>query len=104
MRTGHEIVDGAIIHNDRAMTWEEADKRAGFRLDRRKSWAFIPDRHALGIPELCEAISFTMACSGCDDSESMYCASAGGGCRECGYTGKRRQRCFAPYVPAGDPA
>ena len=104
MRNGHEEVDGRIVHNDRAMSWKEADKRAGFRLDRRKSWAFIPDRHALGIPELCEAISFTRVCSSCDDTESMYCAPTGSGCRECGCAGKRREHCFVPYEIAGDPA
>lgn len=103
-RLGHEVVGDRIIPNDRNMSWEEADARAGFRLDRRKSWAFIPDRNALGIPELCEAISFTCACSGCDDTESMYSTPAGSGCRECGYTGKRRNHCFVPYVHAGDPA
>lgn len=96
MRNGHEEVDGRIVHNDRAMSWEEADKRAGFRLDRRKSWAFISRNDDLGIPELCEAISFTAACSGCEDSESMYPSSVSGGCHECGYTGKRRQSCFVP--------
>ncbi|MFT8354076.1 MAG: hypothetical protein ABF617_05680 [Gluconobacter japonicus] len=97
MRTGHEVVDGKIIHNDQAMSWEEADKRAGFRLDRRKSWAFIPNKHDLGIPELCEMISFTRACSGCEDSESMYPSAVGAGCHECGYTGKSRETCFVPF-------
>lgn len=96
-RLGHEEVDGRIVHNDRAMRWEEANKRAGFRLDRRKSWAFIPRTDDLGIPELCNAIAFTAACSGCYDTESMYCAPAGSGCRECGYTGKRRHHCFVPF-------
>ncbi|WP_215767366.1 hypothetical protein [Gluconobacter cerinus] len=96
-RLGHKVVDDRIVHNDRAMSWEEADKRAGFRLDRRKSWAFIPDERDIGLPELCEMISFTRACSGCEDSESMYCTPTGSGCRECGYTGKRRSHCFAPF-------
>jgi len=97
MRGGHEVVDDRIVHNDQEMSWEAADKRAGFRLDRRKSWAFIPNKHDLGIPELCEMISFTRACSGCEDSESMYPRGVGDGCHECGYTGKSRETCFVPF-------
>lgn len=97
MRAGHEVVDDRIVHNDQEMSWEAADKRAGFRLDRRKSWAFIPDKSDLGIPELCEMISFTRACSGCEDSESMYPRGVGDGCHECGYTGKSRETCFVPF-------
>ena len=103
LRNGHEIVDDQIIHNDRPMSWEEADKRAGFRLDRRKAWAFIPETSTLGVPELCEQISFTAECSGCADTEDFYSSSGkGGGCRECGYTGKRRQVYFVPVCSDAD--
>lgn len=105
MRTGHEVVDDRIVHNDRAMSWEEADMRAGFHLDRRKSWAFIPDTDNLGVPELCERVSFSTECSGCADTEEFYSStSKGGGCSECGYTGRSRRVCFVPHFPAGDPA
>jgi len=105
MRNGHEVVDGNIIYNDRAMTWEEADKRAGFRLDRRKAWAFIPRDDDLGIPELCEQVSFSTECSGCADSEDFYSSTGkGSGCSECGYTGRSRRCYFVPHVHAGDPA
>lgn len=105
MRNGHEVVDGEIIHNDQTMTWEEADKRAGFRLDRRKSWAFIPRNDDIGIPELCEQVSFSTECSGCADTEDFYSSTGkGGGCSECGYTGRSRQCYFVPHTHAGDPA
>lgn len=35
-------------------------------------------------------VQWTQACSGCSDDD------VGGGCHECGYTGKRRVRWFVP--------
>ena len=99
MRSGHEIVDGNIVHNDRVMTWEEADKRAGFRLDRRKNWAFIPDTNQIGLPELCEQVSYSTECSGCANHEDFHSLDGkGAGCSECGYTGRSRQIDFVPFI------
>lgn len=80
------IVDQRIIHDDQPLSWDEADKRAGFRLDRRKAWAFVEG-------ELCEAVSWTQSCSGCNyESEAR-----GGGCDECGYHGVVRNSMWVPY-------
>lgn len=44
-------------------------------------------------------VRFTSVCSGCtDDREGVVC-DVGGGCRECGYTGRRRR---AEWVPLDD--
>lgn len=80
------IVDSYIIHDDKPLSWEEADKRAGWRLDRRRAWAFIEG-------SLCESIHWTQACSGC----AYGFADRGGGCDECGYHGVVRQ---GQWVPA----
>lgn len=60
-------------------TKEEAIKK--FKLDRRHKWFVF-------YGNLCYSQRFTMPCSGCD----------GGGCSECGYTGKRRSACPIPAM------
>lgn len=83
------IVDRRIIHDDRTISWDDADKRAGRRLDRRKAWAFVDG-------DLCEAVSWTQACSGCAyESEPR-----GSGCSECGHHGVTRE---SMWVPAANP-
>ena len=104
MRNGHEVVGNKIIHNDRKMSWEEADKRAGFRLDRRKAWAFIPSDTNRGVPELCSLVSFSRACCDCTDEDPYLAGAKGWGCLSCGYTGRYRHESFAPYSRTGDPA
>lgn len=86
------IVDGVIIHDDQPVTWEAADQRAGFRLDRRKAWGFLEGK-------LCETIRWTQACSGCscDCGDGYGCNHGAGGCQECGYTGRVRQAMWMPY-------
>jgi hypothetical protein len=79
--------DGLIYHDDKPLTWEEADARAGRRLDRRKAWAFVKG-------QLCEAISWTQACSGCSYDNGFD--ARGGGCEECGYHGVRRESMWLP--------
>lgn len=63
----------------------------GVRLDRRKKYAVVN-----GV--LCELTKWTQACSGCTpEYESIgYNHDAGGGCEECGYTGKRRASMWVP--------
>lgn len=81
------VVDGLIYHDDKHLTWPEADEQAGFRLDRRKSWAFVEG-------ELCESISWTQSCSGCS-----YPDGSNGGCSECGYHGVVRSGMWIPWRP-----
>jgi hypothetical protein len=40
-----EIIDQHIIHHDTPLSWEEADQRAGFRLDRRYELGLKPPRY-----------------------------------------------------------
>ncbi len=82
IRGATTIVGGHIHHDDTPMTWHDADAAAGFRLDRRKSWAFIDGK-------LCETVSWSQNCSGCD----------GMGCRECGYHGVSRRSTWVPAPP-----
>jgi hypothetical protein len=79
------IVDGLIYHDDQPISWDAADEKAGFRLDRRKAWAFVEGR-------LSELIRWTQACSGC----SYQFEPRGGGCDECGYHGVVRNGCWVP--------
>ena len=93
IRLATRVEWNSIVHDDRPITWDDADNQAGFRLDRRKAWCFIDG-------DLCELVSGTVACSGCvSDYEGV-----GAGCHECGHTGKRRVSTWVPYVaqPKGE--
>lgn len=83
------VVDGRIYHDDQRLPWDEADQRAGFRLDRRKAWAFVEG-------ELCESVSWTESCSGC-----VYPDGTNDGCSECGYHGKVRRGMWVPHYVKG---
>ena len=83
--------DGVISHDDRPLPWEEADRIAGRRLDRRRSWAVING-------QICSLIRWTEQCTGCSDGH----APVGSGCHECGYTGRRRHGYWMPIN--GEPA
>lgn len=79
-RHGHTIDDSGRIHYDESpCSWEEADKIAGRRLDRRRAYAVI-DGEVHGL------VRWTAKCSGCD----------GGGCTECGYHGVVRDGAYCP--------
>lgn len=43
-------------------------------------------------------IRFSSACSGCKDERDPH-AHSGAGCRECGYTGRRRRAEWMPLAP-----
>lgn len=73
---------------DHQISHEQASIFVGMRLDRRKSYALID-----GV--LCESVSWTDHCSGCNVAGEMCSAL------ECGYTGKRKQRMFLP-IGGGD--
>jgi hypothetical protein len=85
-RLGTTIEDRIIIHNDAPATWEDADKLAGGRVDRRCCYAIIPGGD---FGDLNVIAKWTAGCSGCD----------GGGCEECGYRGKVRRAHWVPYLP-----
>lgn len=80
------ITEGRICHDDQPLAWTDADQKAGFRLDRRKSWAFVEGG-------LCESVSWTAACSGC----TYGFEARGSGCHECGYHGVVRHATWIPY-------
>lgn len=66
---------------------EEAEQITGFKLDRRLNYSINEDR------EVEEDGVCTMPCSGCKCDAyggCNCCGERGAGCRECGYTGKRR--------------
>lgn len=91
--------NGYIIHDDRVIGWDEADFRAGRRLDRRKAWAFIDNR-----PH--ELVRWTQACSGCscDCGDGYPCDHGASGCDECGYHGVVRNQMWIPtHQPEDQP-
>ncbi|VXC62627.1 conserved hypothetical protein [Sphingomonas sp. AX6] len=90
IRAGTSTVDQRIIHDDRPVSWEEADRLAGRRLDRRKAWAFVEG-------QLCESVQWTEGCSGC----TYGFEDRGGGCDECGYQGRVRNGMWVQAEIAG---
>ena len=81
----------------------EAEKIVGLRLDRRKKYATTENGKTDGTTGaiIFELAKWTSPCSGCScecEYGCEYCGKAGGGCHECGYTGKRRN---SFWVPAG---
>lgn len=79
---------------DHQISHEQASIFVGVRLDRRKSYALIG-----GV--LCELVSWTDHCSGCNVAGEM-CSARCVGCYECGYTGKRKRRMFVPIGGSDD--
>ena len=73
----------------REIDWREAERIAGRRVDRRRSYATTGD----GKPDpISGALVFSLVrwsdeCSGCD----------GSGCRECGHAGRTRRAMYLPY-------
>jgi hypothetical protein len=84
------------------LTIEEAEKLAGKRLDRRRTW-FLFDG------DVCYDGKFVRPCSGCFETGEYGSGSenypfdkkagchVGSGCEECGYTGKRRDGFPIPH-------
>lgn len=77
------------------VSWDEADRLAGRRLDRRR-------RHMIIRGQVCELAVETVACSGCscDCGDGYPCYHGAAGCHECGYTGKRRWAIWVPITSA----
>lgn len=80
-----------LSFHDREIPIESVEKLAGKRLDRRKSYAVIRG-------EVCESASWTGECSGCSTDYESCGYVIGMGCRECGYTGKRRHSIWIPLT------
>ena len=101
MRTVTRIIDDPTAKwgfRREPATYEEAENITGFRLDRRSN--FLISREG----EVEQLGQCTMECSGCScDCSSCsygYNAHKASGCRECGYTGKRRMHFgFPPASP-----
>ena len=87
-RFSTKVENGFIKHDDRPSTFEEADRIAGQRLDRRKAYAIIDG-------EVRESATWSQACSGCYEGRDIS-HGTGSGCRECGYTGRCRRGWWAP--------
>lgn len=71
------------------ITKQQAEKVSGMKLDGRKKY-FINDG------EVCISEKFTGGCSGCLSDDDYSDSTIGGGCFECGYTGKRVQSYSIP--------
>lgn len=90
-RHGHSIDGQGFIHyDDQASTYERAEKLAGRRLDRRRSYAIMDG-------EVLESTQWSQACSGCYEGHDIT-HDAGHGCSECGYTGRRRNGAWVPLL------
>jgi len=88
MRNVYRYADNAMT----LATYEEAEKLAGFRLDRRK-------HYLIEGGQVQEQGRFTMRCSGCCcGCEMGGCGCGNGGCRECGYTGRTRHVEWGPVI------
>ena len=76
-----------------------AEKIVGEKIDKRKKYAVNDD----GKP--CEAngnyvfvaVKWSSACSGCCDDSEYSSPYRGGGCQECGYTGRVRSGMWVPF-------
>ena len=94
------------------ITWQEAEKILGGRLDRRKAYYFNDDPemkefHGGGGPVF-DYSEWTTECSGCTETYmGQYVTGIHGqgvGCEECGYTGKRRDGWHSPVsLPSNRP-
>lgn len=86
------------------LTWHEAEKRTGCRLDRRRAYY----ANGAGVVVVEEALP-SEPCTGCHEyiEGQCYCKTVpcvGSGCHECGYQGRVRQRLFMPVMAKDRPA
>ena len=94
IRHGYEVIDSKIIYDETAITYKEAEKLTGHKLDRRKNYRIINN-------ELCECGSWTAPCTGCSLDDPYWTGNRGGGCSECGGQGKRIQGHWLPVISDG---
>lgn len=93
------------------ITWQEAEKIAGSRLDRRRQYYIHTEEgrraenpyafngsYDMPDAKLFAYVEGTRECSGCscDCGEGYGCSHGAAGCEECGYTGKRREGMHSP--------
>lgn len=89
--------------------YQEAEQIAGCRLDRRRQYykhskegAAVENSYAFngsdGTPsaKLFTYGQWSSSCSGCSDYNEGYPVNRGGGCRECGWTGRSRHGMHTP--------
>jgi hypothetical protein len=78
-------------HSVTEIAVDEAERRAGHRLDRRR-------RYAWDGATVCSLSTWTQSCSGCscDCGDGYPCDHEPYGCDECGHTGKRRRSAWIP--------
>lgn len=83
----------------------EAEKIAGFRVDRRRRYAVNDDRSPCDVSGavIFALGKYTLPCSGCNCDCHPGCSHGASGCDECGYTGKRRTSFWAPYLRSDAP-
>ena len=77
---------------DVTTTFERAERLNGAKLDRRRRYAIIHGR-------VCFLVSYTSACSGCNEGNEHGGGERGDGCGECGFTGVRRNETWVPLDP-----
>ena len=88
------VVSGYIRHHERPSSFEQAEKITRRRLDRRKNYCIIRGK-------VCEAVEWSRCCSGCCEGPEYGCKGErcrGGGCGECGYTGRSRRGQWVPVT------
>lgn len=104
------IEDGGSIEE---IHWSEAEALMELRLDRRRTYGATVSRTPISegigsgyiVFELCK---FLISCPGCHETIDGYPVwpevrdkngiALGGGCAECGYTGKRREIIWLPVI------
>lgn len=79
-------------YTDSPSTFDLAEKIAGKRLDRRKSYCVSSHN------ELMELVKWTQCCSGCSDGSEYSTQERGMGCYECGYKGRVRNAMWVPLI------
>lgn len=76
----------------------------GCDMKRRRKWRMVKTNDGKRV-RLCmwrgargHVVTFTSPCSGCHEGYESGDGEAGSGCRECGYTGRRRTREWVPLT------
>ncbi len=81
-------------------TMKQIEKVFGGPVDRRRKYIIDPDWMGEGLTYVLCEIRATRPCTGCSCDYEWpcdCCAERGGGCDECGYTGKRVRGMWIPF-------
>lgn len=92
MRPVIERIFHGQSYEDRPSTIQAAESIANCRLDRRFAYAIIKG-------QVCTAVSLTSRCTGCSTGDPYDASDRGGGCEECGWSGKLRE---GHWIPIGN--